>query len=239
LTSGAPLFGNAGFEVPEIVPVIYLAAEVSERSLKQRIKKFGITDDKEKFLCRTISSIGGAGNMNLTDKYLLEAISATKPIVILDVLQCFSTAEDENDAAENKNLRYMIDSLRARGARAIIVLHHSTKNFKEKPTKENAVRGSGDILGGASRQRAGVTDANPEDKIGDVEGPKHGPVQAPHAKTVVDLIAKGEDAREHHAPGDPDTQPVSGAALKQRPQQISANLLSRFFHFPRSPAEDR
>lgn len=146
LTSGAPLFGKAGFEVPEIVPVIYLAAEVSERSLKQRIKKFGITDDKEKFLCRTISSIGGAGNMNLTDKYLLEAISATKPIVILDVLQCFSTAEDENDAAENKNLRYMIDSLRARGARAIIVLHHSTKNFKEKPTKENAVRGSGDIL---------------------------------------------------------------------------------------------
>jgi AAA domain len=146
LTSGQPLFGRAGFEVPEIVPVIYMAAEVSERALKHRIKKFGITDDKSKFLCRTVSSNGQAGNMDLNDSSLLQAISAMKPVIILDVLQCFSDSEDENDAAENKNLRRTIDGLRGRGARAVIVLHHSTKNFKQKPTKENAVRGSGDIL---------------------------------------------------------------------------------------------
>ena len=40
----------------------------------------------------------------------------------------------------------MIGGLRRAGARAVIILHHSTKNFKQKPTKENAVRGSGDIL---------------------------------------------------------------------------------------------
>jgi hypothetical protein len=146
LTSGAPLFGKAGFEVPEPVPVIYMAAEVSERALKHRIKKFQITDDKTKFLCRTVSSNGAAGNMDLNDRSLLEAIKAMKPIIVLDVLQCFSDSEDENDAAENKNLRRTIDGLRGRGARAVIVLHHSTKNFKSKPTKENSVRGSGDIL---------------------------------------------------------------------------------------------
>jgi AAA domain len=146
LTSGQPLFGKAGFEVPEPVPVIYMAAEVSERALKHRIKKFQITDDKTKFLCRTVSSNGAAGNMDLNDRSLLEAIKAMKPIIVLDVLQCFSDSEDENDAAENKNLRRTIDGLRGRGARAVIVLHHSTKNFKSKPTKENSVRGSGDIL---------------------------------------------------------------------------------------------
>lgn len=146
LTSGQPLFGKAGFEVSEPVPVIYMAAEVSERALKHRIKKFGITDDKTKFLCRTVSSKGAAGNMDLNEVSLREAISAMKPIIVLDVLQCFSDSEDENDAAENKNLRRTIDGLRGRGARAVIVLHHSTKNFKQKPTKENAVRGSGDIL---------------------------------------------------------------------------------------------
>jgi hypothetical protein len=146
LTSGQPLFGKAGFEVPEPVPVIYMAAEVSERALKHRIKKFGITNDKTKFLCRTVSSKGAAGNMDLNEVSLREAISAMRPIIVLDVLQCFSDSEDENDAAENKNLRRTIDGLRGRGARAVIVLHHSTKNFKQKPTKENAVRGSGDIL---------------------------------------------------------------------------------------------
>src|SRR4029077_12512098 len=36
LTSGQHLFGRPGFEVPEAIPVLYLAAEVSDRAFKQR-----------------------------------------------------------------------------------------------------------------------------------------------------------------------------------------------------------
>lgn len=142
LTSGQPLFGQAGFEVPEPVPVIYLAAEVGDRAFKQRIQKFGITNDKTRFLCRTLTK----GGMNLEDTNLEQAIRALQPIVILDVLSCFSQSDDEDNSVENQKLRRMIGGLRRAGARAVIILHHSTKNFKQKPTKENAVRGSGDIL---------------------------------------------------------------------------------------------
>jgi hypothetical protein len=142
LTSGQPLFGQAGFEVPEPVPVIYLAAEVGDRAFKQRVQKFGITNDKTKFLCRTLTK----GGMNLEDTNLEQAIRALQPIVILDVLSCFSQSDDEDNSVENQKLRRMIGGLRRAGARAVIILHHSTKNFKQKPTKENAVRGSGDIL---------------------------------------------------------------------------------------------
>jgi len=55
LTSGQPLFGRPGFEVPEPVPVLYLAAESGDGALKLRCEKFGITRDKTKFISRTLS----------------------------------------------------------------------------------------------------------------------------------------------------------------------------------------
>ena len=53
--SGKPLFGQERFNVPEIVPVLYLAAESGDGALKLRCDKFGITTDKTKFLARTLS----------------------------------------------------------------------------------------------------------------------------------------------------------------------------------------
>jgi hypothetical protein len=142
LTSGQPLFGKAGFEVTETVPVIYLAAEVGDRPFKQRLRKFGITNDKSKFMCRTLTK----GSPNLDSSDLEQAIRTLEPVVILDVLSCFSRSDDEDDSVENQKLRIAIGNLRRAGARAVVILHHATKNFKQKPTKENAVRGSGDIL---------------------------------------------------------------------------------------------
>jgi hypothetical protein len=55
LTSGKPLFGRLGFEVPEPVPVLYLAAESGDGALKLRCEKMGITKDKTQFICRTLS----------------------------------------------------------------------------------------------------------------------------------------------------------------------------------------
>lgn len=142
LTTGQPLFGKSGFEVTEQVPVVYLAAEASDRAFKHRARKFGITNDKTKFLCRTLTK----GMIGLQNPDLEAAVRALKPVVILDVLSCFNQSDDEDDAVQNQKLRSMIGSLRTQGAPVVIVLHHATKNFKDKPTKENAVRGSGDIL---------------------------------------------------------------------------------------------
>ncbi len=82
-------------------------------------------------------------------------------------------------------------------------------------------------------QRAGVADADPENEIGNVESPEHRPVQAPHAKAVVHLITESKDAGQNHAAANAYGQPVCGAAAEDGPQQIGANLFSRFCHFPR------
>ncbi len=63
-------------------------------------------------------------------------------------------------------------------------------------------------------QRARVADSDPENEIGDVEGPEYGPVQAPDAEAMIDLITEGEDARQDHAAGDAYRQPVASAGAK-------------------------
>ena len=54
LTTGQPLFGKTGYDVPEVVPVLYLAAESGDNQFKLRCAKFGITSDKTKFIARTL-----------------------------------------------------------------------------------------------------------------------------------------------------------------------------------------
>jgi AAA domain-containing protein len=144
LTSGKPLFGRRGFEVPEIVPVIYLAAESSDGALKLRCKKYGITEDKTLFLTRTLTK----GPMfGLDDPNLEAAIKAMRPVIVLETLIRFNDGNDEDDATENRKLAQAIFRLIGFGARGVVGQHHSRKDLnKANPTKESAVRGSGDGL---------------------------------------------------------------------------------------------
>jgi hypothetical protein len=144
LTSGKPLFGNPRFSVPEIVPVLYLAAESGDGALKLRCEKFGITKDKTKFIARTLTQ----GPMfGLDDLNIEQLVRAMRPVVILETLIRFNEGTDEDDATESRKLAQAIFRLIAFGAKAVIGIHHSRKDLnKPKPTKEAAVRGSGDGL---------------------------------------------------------------------------------------------
>ena len=143
LTSQKPLFGRNEFKVPESVPVLYLAAESGDGALKLRCEKFGIIDDKTKFITRTLSQ----GSMiGLQDPKLEKLIKAMRPIVILETLIRFNDGDDENDSTENKKLADNLFQLLGWGARAVLGIHHSRKDVKSNPTKEYAVRGSSDGL---------------------------------------------------------------------------------------------
>jgi hypothetical protein len=144
LTSGQPLFGRRGFEVSEIVPVLYLAAESGDGALKLRCKKMGITNDKTRFICRTLSQ---GLMLGLDDPQIEALVKDMRPIVILETLIRFNDGKDEDDASENRKLAQAIFHLIALGARAVIGIHHSRKDLnKANPSKEAAVRGSGDGL---------------------------------------------------------------------------------------------
>lgn len=144
LTTGTPLFGNPRFSVPEAVPVLYLAAEGKDAGLKLRCRKFGITEDKSRFIARTLSQ----GPMFGLDDPNIEALVRTlQPVIIMETLIRFNEAENENDAAENQKLAHALFHLIALGACAVIPIHHSVKRYdKSNPTKQDAARGSGDIL---------------------------------------------------------------------------------------------
>jgi AAA domain len=144
LTSGKPLFGRPKFSVPEIVPVLYLAAESGDGALKLRCEKMGITKDKTRFIARTLSQ----GPMfGLDDENIQNAVKAMRPVVILETLIRFNDGENEDSSTENRKLAEAIFRLIAWGAKAVIGIHHSRKDLnKASPTKEAAVRGSGDGL---------------------------------------------------------------------------------------------
>ena len=143
LTSGKPLFGNPRFSVPETVPVLYLAAESGDGALKLRCEKFGITKDKMRFIARTLTQ----GPMfGLDDSNIESVVRTMHPVVILETLIRFNEGTDEDDATESRKLAQAIFRLIAFGAKAVIGIHHSRKDVKTNPTKEAAVRGSGDGL---------------------------------------------------------------------------------------------
>ena len=144
LTTGRPLFNRHGFEVPEIVPVLYLAAESGDGALKLRCNKFGITEDKTRFIARTLTQ---GPMLGLNDSDIESVVKSMRPIIILETLIRFNDGKDEDDATENRKLAEALFRLIAWGARAVIGIHHSRKDLnKGNPSKESAVRGSGDGL---------------------------------------------------------------------------------------------
>lgn len=144
LTTGSPLFGKAGYEVPEPVPVLYLAAESGDGALKLRTDKMGITHDKKMFLARTLTQ---GLMLELKDPLIEEVIKDLRPVVILETLIRFNDGTDEDSSTENRKLAEALFRLIAWGAKAVIGIHHSRKDLdKRRPTKESAVRGSGDGL---------------------------------------------------------------------------------------------
>ncbi len=140
-TTGAPFLGK--YKPMGDYPVLYLIPESSGAAFRMRLEAFGIPDDENKFLCRTVSE---GKILRLDDPITLEAVKQMKPIVILDTMIRFSEAADENSAAENRVIANNILDLRAAGAPAVIALHHSVKTFATgEITLESCLRGSGDI----------------------------------------------------------------------------------------------
>jgi hypothetical protein len=141
LTTGKPFVGT--FEVKEKIPVLYLIPESSSRAFKARLLKFGIPDNPNRFLCRTLTE---GPTLMLNDPYILQCVKEIKPIVVLDTAIRFSQAQDENAAAQNKALSDAIVALRQAGAVCVIGIHHAVKSSAgEKPSLENSLRGTGDF----------------------------------------------------------------------------------------------
>jgi hypothetical protein len=116
LTTGKRCFGH--FEVPEIRPVLHLCPEVNDRQFRRRAQYFGIPDNENLFLCRTM--IKGT-MLTLDHAYILEAIRQLhEPVVILDTAIRFSKAKDESSATENRWMEQNTRILREAGAIAVI-----------------------------------------------------------------------------------------------------------------------
>src|ERR1700720_4574755 len=140
-TTGERFLGK--YKPEQIFPVLYLIPESSGRAFKMRCKAFGIPDDPNRFLCRTISD---GVTLLLDDPIVLKAVQEMKPIVFLDTMIRFSESKDENSSAENQAVAKNVLALRAAGAISVIGLHHATKAFAEgEITLEACLRGTGDI----------------------------------------------------------------------------------------------
>ncbi|MHB8485516.1 MAG: phage NrS-1 polymerase family protein [Candidatus Acidiferrales bacterium] len=141
LTTGKPFLGR--FRVDSVVPVLYLIPESSGGPFRIRCEKFGIPDNPDIFLCRTVSQ---GGTLLLDDQAIKAAVSELKPLVILDTSIRFNKSTDENSASANKAFVDDCIALMAAGARGILGLHHATKSSrKEGLTLESALRGTGDL----------------------------------------------------------------------------------------------
>jgi hypothetical protein len=141
LTTGR-LFLNT-FYVPKVTPVLYLIPETSGRPFKARCKKFGIPDDENLFLCRTISE---GPILPLNSPEIVAIVSKLKCVVFIDTAIRFSGADDENAAKQQLQLWHEMNALRLAGAPLVVALHHSVKSSKnEAMSLENVLRGSGEI----------------------------------------------------------------------------------------------
>jgi hypothetical protein len=143
LTTGKDFLGRPDFNVPEILPVLYMIPESSARAFRRRCEMFCIPSDRSRFVCRTISE---GTTLRLDDPILLEAVRQMKPVVILDTVIRFSDSGDENAAMQNKQVADDIIKLRQAGAVAVIGIHHATKATRDKGmTLETILRGTGDL----------------------------------------------------------------------------------------------
>jgi AAA domain len=141
LVSGNKFLGTIA--VPQRVPVIYLIPEAGERTFRSRLDAMRL-NNSPLFLCRTNST---GPTLALDSPDIGDAVRALKPVAILDTAIRFSTAENENDAAQNRKLANQMFGLLGAGALGIIAIHHSTKgsNKDGEVTLENSLRGTGDF----------------------------------------------------------------------------------------------
>ena len=133
------------FAVPHAVPVIYLIPESGERAFRTRLEAIRLTNiDGDRFLCRTM---GSGPVLGLNSPEITDAVRALKPVLVLDTAIRFSTAQDENSAAQNRELANGMFGLLSAGAKGIIAIHHSPKSSanSEDVKLENSLRGSGDL----------------------------------------------------------------------------------------------
>jgi hypothetical protein len=143
LTTGENFLGRSDFDVPAIIPVIYLIPESGSRAFRKRCEKFHIPDDRARFICRTISE---GSTLRLDDPSLIEAVRRMRPVIVLDTLIRFSDSSDENSATQNRTLADAVIRLRQEGAVAVIGLHHATKATRGAGMSlETVLRGSNDI----------------------------------------------------------------------------------------------
>jgi hypothetical protein len=145
ISTGEPLFGLPQFAVNKPRTTIYLIPESRDRAFRKRCEAFRIPDDKSKFMARTISA---GASLELSDPHLLEAVRQTKAVVFLDTASRFMKGNDENAAAQNRQLVNDVIALLAAGAVCVVLVHHATKAAKanqEKMTLENMLRGSSDF----------------------------------------------------------------------------------------------
>jgi hypothetical protein len=154
ICTGRPLFGIDQYQVKRPRQVIYLIPESGDHAFRKRCEAFRIPDDKSKFMARTISA---GVPLELSDPILIEAVSQTKPVVFLDTASRFMKSNDENSAAQNRQLVNDVIALLAAGAATVVLVHHATKNSKKEGamTLESMLRGSSD-LGAMCDQAYGV-----------------------------------------------------------------------------------
>jgi hypothetical protein len=141
LTTGKPLFGK--FKVTEPCPLLWLGAEGGDNGLKIRCKSFRITDDKTKFICRTLSQ---GSMLRLDDVNIQNLVQQMHPVVILETVVRFGDGDGNEDSATDANkIAGAVFQLISYGARAVIAIHHSTKAVKKDVSLESGLRGSSDF----------------------------------------------------------------------------------------------
>lgn len=140
LITGAPLFGH--FEVNEKPSrVLYLCPEMGLQSFAGRIKPLGLLPYVgSSFFFSTMKTDPQFEHTELPDAALDGAV------VFLDTAIRFYRG-NENDSEKMNAFGQTMFALTRRGARAVVLLHHSRKGTSDdsRMTLENSMRGSGDF----------------------------------------------------------------------------------------------
>src|SRR5882672_2477858 len=79
-------------------------------------------------------------------------------------------------------------------------------------------------------QRPRVTDADPEDKVRDVERPEDRPVETPDADAAIDLIGERADAERNNPAEQDDERPEAPRGFEERAQQVGRESLGVLAH---------
>ena len=151
LLTGEQMFDR--FDVETVDKVVYAVPELTRAQAYLRFAlKFGL-DEYLKNGRLLISTLNIGRKISLAEPELLELCNKSKPVIFLDTLPRFrEDGRDESSADGNKQMADQIFNLLAQGALAVIAAQHSPKGFETEwvMTKENVVRGSGDIIAMAS-----------------------------------------------------------------------------------------